>query len=345
MKRALVAMTLMSLTACGSVHPVASTASTEATPRSFVPWLPLAPAHQFVDAPPATPVPPIPIPAGTAPCKADQLEGAALGAGAAAGNVDMPLAFRNRGSSDCWLEGYLGITMLDREGRVLASATGPQNLGTFFADGPVTQILLLAGTPRLVPQAGAMSANHGAYGQAWMNMSWYDCTSPRASRAVVDLPSGGRFSMPFTFAGDANPACYPGSTARPAIDRGPISPGGMAWPPQPAYLQDTVALAAPAPARAGSTVSLFVTIANTGAKAYDMLPCADYSAGLQAKHLLDQRQLNCSPVKAIAPAGSATFEIRVEIPPATAAGTYELWWSLADGRLEMTAATATITIT
>ncbi|HKC18015.1 MAG TPA: DUF4232 domain-containing protein, partial [Candidatus Dormibacteraeota bacterium] len=104
---------------CGSVHTLATAKS-----NPGVPWLPLPAAHQSVDAPLAVPMPPIPIPPGTPECQAAQLEGVVSGAGAAAGNVDTPLVFRNTGATDCWLDGYLGITIFDAAGRVLATSTG-----------------------------------------------------------------------------------------------------------------------------------------------------------------------------------------------------------------------------
>src|SRR5438874_2758335 len=105
MTRLAVATCAVVLTACGSVHPVgsASARSTDSVTTTdepsravwvartgSVPWVPLPAAHQTVEAPPAVPVPPIPIPVGTPTCRADQMEGVGLAAGIAAGNIDMP---------------------------------------------------------------------------------------------------------------------------------------------------------------------------------------------------------------------------------------------------------------
>jgi hypothetical protein len=324
---------------CGSVHTLSAAKS-----NPGVPWLPLPPAHQSVDAPLATPVPPIPVPASTPECQAGQLEGVVSGAGAAAGNVDTPLLFRNTGAADCWLEGYLGITMVDAAGRVLATSTGSDNEGTFFADGPVTIILLLAGTPPLVSGRG-MNAAYGVRGQAWMNMSWYDCSSPQASHAIVDLPRGGRFSMPVTLGGEANGACFPGSTFKPVIFRGPLSPGGVEWPPGRDYISVRVSIQAPASAHRGSNVDYTVTLTNLSGRDYDMRPCADYVESFDWKKVGQTYQLNCLPVTTIRPGGSATFSMRAEVPASLAPGPNHIHWFLFDGRLDGATDSAALAIT
>lgn len=332
---ALVAV-LVGSVACGSVHPLAATGS-----NPSVPWLPLPPAHQFVEAPLA--MPPTAVQPGTSECGAGQLEGVVSGAGAAAGNIDTPLLFRNKGASDCWLEGYLGITIFDAAGRILATSTGSANEGTFFADGPVTQILLSASTPTLAPGRG-MTAAHGVRGQAWMNMSWYDCSSPQASRAIVEVPSGERFSMPFTLQGDANPACYPGSMAKPVIFRGPLSPGGMEWPPGRDYITAHVSIQSPVVAHRGATLSYTVTIENLGSRDYGMQPCADYIESLDFKKMGQTYQLNCAPVGTIAVGGSAVFDMRIEIPASAPQGPDHIHWFLFDGRIDAGGAAAPLEI-
>jgi hypothetical protein len=332
------AAVLVGSVGCGSVHTLSAAKS-----DTSVPWLPLPPGHQSVDAPPASPVAPIPVPAGTPECQAGQLEGVVSGAGAAAGNVDTPLLFRNTGVADCWLEGYLGITMFDAAGRVLATSTGSANEGTFFDDGPVTMILLLAGTPLLVSGRG-MDAAHGVRGQAWMNMSWYDCSSPQASHAIVELPSGARFSMPVTLGGAENGACFPGSTFKPVIFRGPLSPGGVGWPPAPDYISVRVSIQAPAFAPRGSTLDYTVTLKNLSARGYDMRPCPDYVESFDWKKVGQTYQLNCLPVMTIRPGGAATFEMRMAIPASTPAGPNNIHWFLFDGRLDDPGAAAVLSI-
>src|SRR2546429_6615231 len=115
--RAFLALALLGATACGTVHPQVASA-TSAKPS--IPWLPLAPAHQYVEAPPADPESPIRNPPRTSPCKATQLEGVSMGEGAAAGNVNMPLPFRNRSSAECVEPGYLDVTLLGSRLAVLA---------------------------------------------------------------------------------------------------------------------------------------------------------------------------------------------------------------------------------
>jgi hypothetical protein len=55
--------------------------------------------------------------------------------------------------------------------------------------------------------------------------------------------------------------------------------------------------------------------------------------------------LNCVPVGTIQSSASATFEIQFQLPSGLDAGTYKLWWILADGRLESPGASTELTIT
>ncbi|TMG08114.1 MAG: DUF4232 domain-containing protein, partial [Chloroflexi bacterium] len=140
--RTLLAFFVGAITACSS-------ALTSSPPKSYVPWEPLPPAHHYVTTPLASPVSPPAVPEGAAVRRGAQLEGVALAEGAATGNVNMPLLFRNRSTTDCFLEGYSSVSVLNADGRPLAISTGEKSQGTFFADDPVTRVMLLHGTPAL----------------------------------------------------------------------------------------------------------------------------------------------------------------------------------------------------
>ena len=91
--RTLLAFFIGAITACSS-------ALTSSPPKSYVPWEPLPPAHHYVTTPLASPVSPPAVPEGAAVRRGAQLDGVALAEGAATGNVNTPLLFRNRSTTD-----------------------------------------------------------------------------------------------------------------------------------------------------------------------------------------------------------------------------------------------------
>jgi hypothetical protein len=353
--RALVALAIVMATACGSVHTLAKGGSSplddQAAPsasgapipvsKTGVPWLPLPPAGITVQAPPASPLPAIPV--GTASCKASQMEGAGLRGGAAAGNIDLPLLLRNKSTTDCFVVGYADVTVLDRFGHVLASAVGSSGVGTFFGDGPVIKVLMPAGTP---PLPKPFSTRDGSVGQAFMNFSWYDCQTPPAATIEVGLPmDGGTFSMPYATRSAINPYCQTSADTYRKIERGPLSPAGVDWPPPLAYLDVRARVDAPASAVRGSHIHYLVTLFNASQKVYDMRPCPDYFAALEVKHPLGAYRLNCAPVVQLAPGASVTFEMEADIPEKMPPGPNKLSWLLTDPRLDYASGWAPIDIT
>ena len=320
------------LTACGSVHVEAD------KPTNYVPWLPLPAAHQYVNPAQSPPAPP-PIPQGTRMCTAAQVEGVGLASGAAAGNVDMPLLFRNRSNADCYVEGFVDVTAVDASGRVLARSSGVNGRGTFFADAPVRPVLMAAGTPAL---PAAFTRRDGSSGQVFMNFSWYDCAEPVAAALVIGLPgSGGTFEMRYGRGAATSPACGGDHSSFAAMFRGPLTAAGSLWP----YIEATVELSAPRQAKRGSVLTYFATLTNTSSTPYSLLPCADYEQ-LLVKQVLAAWQLNCAQVVTLGPGRSATFEMRVTIPSSATTGKSQIVWCLNDGRLSGGACgVADITIT
>jgi len=263
-----------------------------------------------------------------------KLEGESLGEGAATGNVDMPLQVRNRSGSACYIHGYPDVTVLDASGRVLARGAGADGRGTFFGDGPDVPVLLPAGTPTLpAPKLPIDSTN--LKGQAFMNFSWYDCPPlPQASRLALDLPDGaGRMLIPFAMHAYYSSACGNGQLQGSAVFRGPFSATGVPWPPTADLIPVMIAISAPASVKRGTTLTYFVTIHNDGSRGYQLQPCPDYFEFLMGVKNGPSYQLNCSPVGVIAPAGSAKFEMHMEIPASEPAGPSDINWALQDGRI------------
>jgi hypothetical protein len=339
--------------ACGgqrTAGPSAQPGARPAPPASPIAWLPLPAAHRYPTAltPPATPRPPIPVPPGTPACRAGQLEGASAGEAAATGNVNMPIVLRNRGAAACVLAGWADVAILDSRGHLLAAAAGRANRGTFFGDWPKVAVLLTPNTPPLPahPAFGPFRR-----GQAVMNLSWYDCRQPRAAVLLLDLPAGGgRLRVPFDRTGAYSAACdspRAGWAAERAwvVFRGPLSPAGFPWPPEPHYLDIRVGIRAPATVRRGATLAYQVTLTNRDHGSYRLDPCPDYSEFLGPKRPLLSYQLNCQPVGAIAPGQRITFQMRLAIPATTVTGPNRLIWGLSDGRVATPVATAPLTIT
>jgi uncharacterized protein DUF4232 len=298
-----------------------------------VPWLALPPTHQYIEAPPLVP-PPLPV--GTPECKASQLEGESLGQGAAAGNVNMPLQFRNRSGSACYLHGYPDVTVLAASGGTLARGAGADGRGTFFGDGPDVPVLLPPDTPALpTPKLPIDSTN--LKGQAFMNFSWYDCPPlPMAAHLALDLPdSGGRLVVPFALQAYYSAACGNGQRQAPAVFRGPFGATGVPWPPAADTIPVTLTLAAPSAVSRGATLIYFVTMRNDGSRDYVLQPCPDYFEFLAGMKNGPSYQLNCSPVGRISPGRSAKFEIRMEIPTHQQTGSSYINWGLQDGRIDL----------
>src|SRR6266511_2088164 len=249
--------------ACASPSPVAS------TPKSYVPWQPLPAAHHYMNPAQELPAAPL-VPGGTPPCNATQMEGAGLAGGAAAGSVNRPLLLRNKGVSDCLVQGFADVTVLDRTGRVLAQAVGATGTGTFISDGPADPVLMVHGTPAL---PAPFQNRDGSEGQAFMNFFWYDCRHPLSSTLAIGLPDGeGTFRIPYATEAAGNPMC---TSNYKAIARGLLSPAGNQWP----YVEVEASVKAPAQARPGTRIIYYVTLRNAGNRDYAMRPCPDYSEG------------------------------------------------------------------
>jgi hypothetical protein len=335
--------------ACGAqptAGPSAQPRARPSPPPSAVAWLPLPAAHRYPAAPtpPAIPRPPIPVPPATPTCQASQLEGASAGGGAATGHVNLPIVVRNRGVAACVLAGWADVRILDGGGRVLATAAGTANRETFFVDWPKVTVLLAPRTPPLPkhPDFGPFRR-----GQAVMNLEWYDCRQPQAAVMVLDLPGrGGRLRVPFDRKGAYSPVCdNPGPKPAGWVSRGPLSPAGFTWPPEPHYLDVRVGIRAPASVHRGATLAYQVTLTNHDHTSYRLDPCPDYNEFLAPKDVMASYQLNCQPVGAIAPGQRVTFQMRLAIPATTATGPNQLIWALLDGRIATPVATAPLTIT
>lgn len=312
-------------------------------PAHYIPWNPLPPGSDAG----ATPTP-LPVPPGTPPCRANQLEGAQVGFFGATGNDDLPIVLRNRSASACMLMGYADLRIYDASGRLLAQAVGTTHRGTFFDSSSTgAPVLLQPGTPALQSSDGTHGL--GFPGQATLNVQWVDCSQPQAHSAALDLPSaGGRLVVPFDRAATGGGACGPTPEPAPTLGRGPFNPIA---PPEVVYSL-VAEIAAPGQVRAGTAVTYYVTLVNNGPNAYGFDPCPAFDEGLAGVKPVKPGptllELNCAPARAaltggvLAAGASLTFEMRIDIPR-TLHGPQRLSWNLL-GTADLPTADASIKV-
>ena len=282
------------------------------------------------------------IPSGTPECSASQLEVIAGMGGGATGHTNMPIDFRNRGSSTCFVQGYPDITIRDSTGKILAQANGTSGRGTFFdVTGWVEPVLMDPGTQfatavRLTPLRG----------QAYVNIEWWDCAGATAARIDVVLPDGGGTLSPnYAVRAGYSPGCDGGSLPRSGVLRGQFIPTGFELPPFQ-YLPVFLSIDAPKSAKRGSTLVYYVTIRNDSTTTdYRLTPCPDYVEILGLKRAIEEYRLNCGPAGDIMPGASVRFEMRLQIPPTMPVGLTSLRWMLNDFRIAVNREEATITVT
>ena len=334
LRRAVLAFCVVLMTGCSP-----RTVSTASTP-DYVPWLPLHTTGVYPQAPTPSPLAPVPIPAGTQPCKASQLEAASMDGGGATGHMNTPVGIRDRSSVACYLDGYPDITILDSAGRTLAQAAGVHDRGTFFDSWPPVRVLMTPGTPTLASEAHEPMSR----GQAYLAIEWFVCKGGQAARLTMSLPdAGGSMTIPFNVRAPYAAQCDSYTPPTAGALRGPFSPAGYELP-GPEYLTTDITISAPASVKRGTTLVYYVTVKNTSQSDYRLDPCPNYVEILGAKNPVAEYQLNCSPVGHVASGAGVKFEMKLSLPATVPLGTTMLQWALLDGRLAGTFVHATIAV-
>jgi hypothetical protein len=321
--------------------------SSSSAPASYVPWQPVPRGNQFALLP--SPSAPVPIPTGTLPCRAAQLEGQlATGPGLWTGPYspsewNTAVVLRNKSAMRCYLNGVPNLTIVNAQGSVLAQVAGADGVGTQFDQYiSAVDVLMAVGTPGLVQLVGAADSQSLPPGLAFMNISWTGCSQVPASQLLLDLPrAGGMLAIAYPVAARDAATCAHDS---PLI-RDPFKPTGVVWPPAPDYIQMQFSIDSPKTAKQGSTLEFFVTIRNLSSRDYTLYPCPDYSNALVPNGPVIYYQLNCGALGAIKSGHSKTFQMKFYIPPTTAPGEWQLLFGLLDGRTAPPSDTVPITIT
>ena len=325
MRRSLVLIAAFLLAGCASSTSIA-------TSITAVPWLPLPRGNQMEMLP--SPSAPLPIPPGTPPCRANQLEGELLGTFA---GPNTPIAFRNTGATPCFVNGVPAVAIVDSGGTVIARDPG---VGTQFDPYiAAVDVLMTVGTPPLRDSLGLSDSSSLPQGQAFVNVKWTPCVQQTASQLRVDLQNGaGRFVVPFSATALKSTQCQPPLV----ID--PFKPTGVPWPPAPDYLKLQFTIDSPKSAHHGSTLHFYVSVKDLDSRDYGFTPCPDYSEALVPNGKVVYFQLNCGPAGTLKTGQSVTFEMKFEIPDWTQPGSWNLLWGLLDGRTSPPSVITPITI-
>ena len=244
--------------------------------------------------------------------------------GAAAGTSYSEIAVLNTSGFDCLFPAGPTIELRDADGRV-AIAFAPE-------------------TPLLRPGATFVLPD-GASAGSWLAFADW-CSTPPSLPLRADVVLGGArldvSPMPGELATIPVPPCMaePGAAPPPSFNPAPFALPDAPEPP-PSDPGDSlpfgVAIPTLPPASPGSTYIYTVTLTN--ASAYDKpinlsAACPSYVQRLflpgEPGSIETRRLLNCEPAGVLTVGLSATFEMRLEIPEAAAAGTATLEWQLGE---------------
>ena len=323
MRARFLVLAILALTLCACAAGARITAATKGDHGDPVPWISATPTTMLLPTPSPTP-----IPAGTRPCQAADLQAVFGGIGAlTGGQLAASILFGNRSASACALQGIPGVLLFDSGGHQIPLTERP-------AEGlpPAEPILVQPGTADVqasVPRAGI----------AYVGIDWqthdgagFACVpTPREATAVaVSFPGGG--SSPRVAVSDAMARW---STIAPCYGRVAVS-AFQQWPapvasPTPNPLDSlTIRIDAPSSVTAGSVLRYTVTLQNTGNQPVvfpaDCPIYLEWASDATRAFAKEPHILNCRPAGTIAPAQSVRFAMQIPVPSGTQPGPYDLRW-------------------
>lgn len=314
MRRLIVGFAMLMSSACAAVQPATRS---ESNP---IPWLPLAADL----TPPSVASPqPIPIPAGTQACRAQDLTAIDSGSQGATGHVVTSIVFAGRGTSACFLDGTPTVSLLDAAGHDV----GFSQHSPYFPAEVVGPALIEPG-PAPTPHTGVK------YGQAWITIDWVSqpeaCLGSQGvsiATAKLGIPGDSALWVPVGGA----PAGYACQGVGASSFEGPPAP--VQSSPQPSL--PAISLQAPTSAKAGQHYRYVVTLTNDSAAAMDLAAdCPNYFEALVTPDTglsITGKQfyrLNCGPAGTIASGRSARFAIELDVPSSVQPGPYDLMFDL-----------------
>lgn len=308
-------------------------------PTGVIPWLPL-PAQ--LEAPVVPSPTPSPLPAGTQPCTAAQLQIDVLGGNGAGGHVFQSFGFSGRGTTACIVQGTPAVALFDPSGRLLPFKPRSLFSGS-LSPGPV----LVEPGPLPGPHTNLKN------GQAALTIDWVSqpeqCqggAGVHIAMAKITLPSGG---PALTVNLPTAPEAYPCQGLGVGVFEGPPPPVE-----QPVVLPlPAIELTVPSSARAGGVLVYQVTLTNDTLLPMDLVAnCPNYGEELfpsdpnggPPRAIKPLFQLNCTPAGTIQPSASRTFEMRLTVAQDEAPGSYKLFFTLGYWNAMTTPTSAPVTI-
>lgn len=265
--------------------------------------------------PTAAPPTPTPDPA-VRRCSADDLLGVVNGSNGAGGTALRPVVLANRSGTPCGLKGRPGVRLLI-DGR-LADASYVE------ADPNAGELVVLApgmGPPRTAPSPRP--------GQAWTSIAFSrSCTFHWRAEGTLRLllPDGSALEIEMPA---LQPAAGPAATPVPSdgcLDS-PYLPSIRAWNFAAAVAPVTASRAFPALAAsanapgfaiAGETYRFQVVLTNVTDQAIRFAECPNYRMSIgdsSGQFVQEQHELNCHRLLELPSRTSATFEMRITVPP------------------------------
>lgn len=265
---------------------------------------------------------------GARTCTAADLDYRANSQGYTGGQIGGWLTVSNRSTSDCFVSGRPLVVFFDAAGTTYA----PDSRGADPGAGP--PVLVPAGTPPL--------GTEGSWpGRASLQVGWAansDICRPdivKTAGARLMFPDGSSLDIPE----------FRGSSCKGQISTSTFKPVDV---PSPGVLRPSidVTIDAPATTHAGDHLSYTISLTNkSNFSGWFNGTCptfrADFNA--QAVRLTRARQLgtemvlNCAGLDRIAPGQTISFEMRLDVPPDAAPGTYLIDWQVAFGSLALSA--------
>jgi hypothetical protein len=261
-----------------------------------------------------------PIPASQIPaCRTVDLQTVFEGGNGAGGHMLNVIAFSNRTSAACVLDGYPRLKLLTRSGTALPLV---QTEGNFATNAAPTPVILGPHGPDI--SAGPTSQN----GQASVIFEWSLCPEIASTVANISLTLPGNRGTtvvpvePGTRAG--SDTCFGASSH--SLGVGPFQRVPTSDTSADATLEATIAT--PARAVRGKPLTYTVTLTNISGAPIVFTPCPAYTEILGQKAAVATYSLNCRAALPIPVGGTETFTMLLDLPANMVPGRQTLSWTL-----------------
>jgi hypothetical protein len=282
----------------GSPPPARSAAS--GTEQGVVAWVhaPTAPPV------PSTPAPPAPRPTDARACRADDIAARFQSRNGAGGHEIFYVRFPNVSESTCVLFGYPQVTATE-PGQPEVGATD----GSFFQLGDPAN-MAPGGNTLLGLETDTNCAARPGGGGGGPLYHHFDIALPAGGTVGLDQPDGLDL------------------TCGLHLTRFWVPRAEHPEPPD-SLTELTASLEMPATVAADAVLVYVVALTNPTEHPITLDPCPAYiQADSSPTPVKDIEALNCAPVRTLAAGATTRFEMHLQMPGDTAAGTVRVFWSL-----------------